>query len=93
MTDTTVSRLLTSTEVARILNISRPFAYKLMRGGIIPSVRMGKAVRVRPEDLDKFVNAHTRDELSGWSTDNSRSVTPESPNLTVESTEAQDEAG
>lgn len=47
--------LLTSEEVAKVLNVSVSFAYQLMRTGTIPTVRIGKAARVRPEDLDEFI--------------------------------------
>ena len=48
-------RLLTGNEVAQKLNISRSFAFLLMKQGTIPTVRLGRLVRVRPADLDKFI--------------------------------------
>jgi len=48
-------RLLKSDEVAEILKISRAMAYKLMQRGEIPTIRIGSAVRVRVEDLEKYV--------------------------------------
>ena len=42
-------------EVAQILRISPSFAYQLMREGILPTVRIGAAVRVRPQDLEAFI--------------------------------------
>lgn len=42
-------------EVAERLGISRAFAYKLMRQGQITSVRIGRSIRVRPEDLSLFI--------------------------------------
>jgi excisionase family DNA binding protein len=48
-------RLLKSDEVAEILKISRAMAYKLMQRGEIPTIRIGTAVRVRVEDLEKYV--------------------------------------
>jgi|GEM_PF-1795559 len=41
--------LLKGNDVARMLNISRAFAYQLMRQGEIPTVRIGNAVRVRKD--------------------------------------------
>jgi excisionase family DNA binding protein len=38
--------LLKTNDVARLLNISRAFAYQLMRQGEIPTVKIGNAVRV-----------------------------------------------
>lgn len=51
-------RLLTANEVARILNISRSKAYGLMRERIIPTITIGKSVRVTCEDLEKFLVAN-----------------------------------
>lgn len=48
-------KLLTATQVAEKLNTSKAFAYTLLRRGEMPVVRMGKTVRVRPEDLEQFI--------------------------------------
>jgi excisionase family DNA binding protein len=50
-----ITRLLTGNEVAQILNISRTYAYQLMRFGKIRTIRMGRLVRVRVEDLEDFI--------------------------------------
>jgi len=42
-------------EIAQILSVSKSFAYQRVRQGEIPSIRLGKAVRVRPQDLDSYV--------------------------------------
>lgn len=47
--------LLKAKEVAERLNISRSQAFALMRNGDIPTVRFGKLTRVRPEDLELFI--------------------------------------
>ena len=49
------SRLLTGREVAHKLNISKSFAFLLMQRGAIHTVRLGRLVRVRQEDLEKFI--------------------------------------
>ncbi len=49
-------QLLKNEEVARILHVSRSFAYLLMRRGEIPTVRIGTAVRVRREDLEQYIS-------------------------------------
>ena len=51
------TKLPNADDVAEILQISRSFAYTLMSRGEIPSVRLGRAVRVRPQDLDEFISA------------------------------------
>ena len=52
-----IETLLTGEDVAKILNVSRAQAYILMRKGEIPTVRIGRTVRVRPADLDAFINS------------------------------------
>ena len=47
--------LLKSEGVAHILHVSRSFAYLLMKRGDIPTVRIGTAVRVRPQDLEQYI--------------------------------------
>ena len=49
------SHLLKAKEVAERLNISRSQAFALMRNGAIATVRFGKLTRVRPEDLEEFI--------------------------------------
>jgi len=49
------TRLLTGDEIAEILNVSRSFAYQLMRTGEIPTVHIGRSVRVRQQDLERFI--------------------------------------
>ena len=48
-------RLLKPIEVAEVLNISLGFTYRLMRKGKIRTVAMEGARRVRPEDLQKYI--------------------------------------
>lgn len=50
-------RLLTAVEVAKVLNISRAFAYQLMQRGKIRTVCIEGARRVRPEDLRQFIKS------------------------------------
>ncbi len=51
-----VDTLLKGGDVARILNISRSYAFLLMQRDEIPTVRLGRAVRVRPSDLERFIS-------------------------------------
>jgi excisionase family DNA binding protein len=48
-------RLLTANEVAKILNISQSKVYSLMSERKIPTITIGKNVRVSIEDLEKFL--------------------------------------
>ena len=49
-------RLLKPADVAEILQVSKAHAYILLKRGEIPSVRIGKIVRVRLEDLERYIN-------------------------------------
>ena len=52
---TQLDKLLKASEVAEILNISRSLSYRLIQKGDIPSVQIGKAIRVRKEDLSNYI--------------------------------------
>ena len=52
---TQVQTLLKATDVAKILNISRALAYRLLQKGDIPVVRIKNAVRVKPSDLEIYI--------------------------------------
>lgn len=54
--------LLQANDVARILNISRSLAYRILKRGEIPTIRIGTAVRVRESDLITYIQKH----WSGW---------------------------
>jgi excisionase family DNA binding protein len=54
---TNLERLLTADEVAQILNVSKSFAYQLMQRGEIPTLRLGRAVRCRRQDLFEWVDS------------------------------------
>ena len=47
--------LLTAREIARRLSVSRSEAYLLMTRGELPTVRIGRAVRVSERDLDEWI--------------------------------------
>lgn len=55
---------LTAVEIAKILKISKALAYRLIARGQIASVRFGKTVRVRQEDLDAFIFEHAANSVS-----------------------------
>ncbi len=52
---TEFSSLLTGEEIAKILHVSRAYAYQLMRQKQITTIKIGRSVRVRPEDLAQFI--------------------------------------
>jgi excisionase family DNA binding protein len=51
-------RLLTLTEAAEMLRISRTTAWRLVRRRELPAVRVGKQLRVAEEDLLAFLRSH-----------------------------------
>jgi excisionase family DNA binding protein len=48
-------KLLKIKEVAEKLQVSRSFAYQMIRRGEIPTIHFGSAVRVQQSDLDVFI--------------------------------------
>ena len=50
--------LLKASDVAQILNVSRAYAYRLMQNGLIRTVAIGGARRVRPGDLREFIETN-----------------------------------
>ncbi len=53
--DTPKDRLLRIDDVADRLSVSRSMAWKIVNAGDLRSVRIGRAVRVRPGDLDTYL--------------------------------------
>ena len=56
-------RLLTASDVANALGLGLSTIYLLIRRGDLPCIRFGRAVRVRPEDVEKFIDANTVSSL------------------------------
>jgi len=55
--------LLKGSDVADMLNISRAFAYQLMREGKIPTVKIGRAVRVRVDDVLTYIDENVAGQI------------------------------
>ena len=51
--------LLTVLQVANLLNIGRTLIYKLIEQGELPSVKIGKTRRLRPKDVDAYIDRNT----------------------------------
>jgi excisionase family DNA binding protein len=62
-------RLLTIAEVAARLGITPARAYEACRRGLIPSVRIGRQVRVDPDALAKWIAAGGQALPGGWRRD------------------------
>lgn len=51
-------------EVARVLSVGKSTVYDLMRSGALPSYRIGGSLRVRPEDLERFIASNRAEDRS-----------------------------
>ena len=49
--------ILTVPEMAQVLRIGRNKAYQLVRDGDIPSIKLGRDIRIYREDLLRYVSA------------------------------------
>ena len=60
MTVAMEAEILTVEEVSRLLRISRAKAYGLIASGELPSIRMGRSVRVRRDRLEAWLDDRSR---------------------------------
>jgi excisionase family DNA binding protein len=58
-TEESTEYLMTVEELRRFLAVSRTYAYRMLRDGELPSVRLGRSLRIRKSDLQQFVEEHT----------------------------------
>jgi excisionase family DNA binding protein len=56
-----VPLLLRAPEVASLLGISRARAYELVATGALPSIRIGRSVRIPREALETWIKSSTRE--------------------------------
>ena len=64
MSETDPRPLLTLPEAAEYLNISPRLARKLVETRALPSVKVGRLVRIAPSALDNYLTANTRGAAS-----------------------------
>lgn len=64
--------LVTIPQVAKLLGVSVQRAYELARCGIIPSVRMGRQVRVDLDCLEEWVRSGGTNSVSPLPTENKK---------------------
>ncbi len=50
-----IAGLLTPTEVAKLLKVSPRTLHRLIGAGKLPIVRVGRQVRIHPDDLARFI--------------------------------------
>ncbi|MGG4498443.1 helix-turn-helix domain-containing protein [Brevibacillus reuszeri] len=58
--------LLTLPEVAKILGISKERSYAISRDGLLPTIRIGRQIRVDQEQLDDWINNGGQALPGGW---------------------------
>lgn len=64
-----VPQLITVTEAAERLGLSRSKMYELLAAGEMPSVRIGRTRRIDTEDLVAFVEQHRQPALQGFASE------------------------
>jgi len=52
--------LLSPGKVAELLGLSKPHVYTLAKGGELPSVKFGRAVRFEASAVEAFIREHRR---------------------------------
>lgn len=50
-------RFLTASEAAERMRISKMTVYRLIKAGKLPAVQIGKAYRVREDDLERYLQS------------------------------------
>ncbi len=50
-----IAGLLTRAEAAELLKVSPRTLYRLSKAGTLPIVRVGRQVRIHPDDLARFI--------------------------------------
>ena len=58
--------MLTVDEVAAELRVTRGAVYALIRGGVLPAVRVGRRIRVARQVLANFIEAGGCGWAGGW---------------------------
>lgn len=65
MTEHSAPRFMTVTEVAELMRVSKMTVYRLIHGGEIPAIRVGKSFRVPEVAVRQLIDA----QMSQWSDD------------------------
>jgi excisionase family DNA binding protein len=53
--------LCTVTDAGGVLSLSRSKVYELINAGLLPAIHIGRSIRIRVSDLEKFVDHQTPD--------------------------------
>lgn len=57
---------LTVEEAAQALHLGRNTVYELIRTGQIPSLRVGRAIRIPQAALQEWIQSNTKGTTSAW---------------------------
>jgi|SRR5215212_9996256 len=55
--DSRVPQLLSMDEVCRTLGMGKSWTYRRIKSGEIPSVKLGRSIKVRQEDLEEYLQS------------------------------------
>ena len=58
--------LLRIAQVAELLDVSVARAYELARVGVLPTVKIGRQLRIDPDQLDQWISAGGQSLPGGW---------------------------
>lgn len=58
------ARLLKVADVVRITQLSSSQVYSLIQEGVLTAIRFGYALRIRPADLDEFIQENKTDNFN-----------------------------
>jgi excisionase family DNA binding protein len=50
--------LLSIEELCQELGMGKSWVYRRLRSGEIPSVKLGRSIKVKPEDLEEYLEKH-----------------------------------
>ncbi len=62
--ETKISPLLSIPAAAKLLGISKSKMYAMAAQRRIPTVKIGKNIKIKESDLEKWIEAHRQEELS-----------------------------
>ena len=64
--NTAVAEFLTPAEVAQMLKLSKASVYNLATTGVLPSIRLGRTVRIPRAEFEAFIAAGGKSFAGGW---------------------------
>jgi excisionase family DNA binding protein len=53
-----VPQLLSIPEVCDVLGMGKSWTYRRLKSGEIPSIKLGRAIKVKQEDLEEYLEGH-----------------------------------